>query len=79
MISVQENQLHDLGQKKEELQQELNERDEETHSRIVHIRELKDKVDDADRENKKLREKLQLVKKDRDEWKCYRKNLQMKN
>ncbi|VDK88137.1 unnamed protein product [Onchocerca ochengi] len=68
-LGASENQLHDLGQKKEELQQELNERDEETHSRIVHIRELKDKVDDADRENKKLREKLQLVKKDRDEWK----------
>lgn len=58
-----------MEQKKEELQQELNDRDEETHSRIIQIRDLKDAIDDVDRENKELREKLQFVNEEVDSWK----------
>ncbi|VBB27852.1 unnamed protein product [Acanthocheilonema viteae] len=68
-LDTSENQLHDLEQKKEELQQELNDRDEETHSRMVQIRNLKDAIDDADKENKELREKLQFVNEEIDRWK----------
>lgn len=66
---MQENQLRDLEQKKEELQQELNDRDEETHSRIVQIRSLKDTIDVAGRENKGLREKLKFLNEEIDHWK----------
>lgn len=58
-----------MERRKEELQQELNDRDEETHSRIVQIRDLKDTIDDADRENKELREKLQFVREETGHWK----------
>uniref|UniRef100_A0A915PZ43 Spindle assembly abnormal protein 6 N-terminal domain-containing protein n=1 Tax=Setaria digitata TaxID=48799 RepID=A0A915PZ43_9BILA len=68
-LDASENQLRDLEKKKEELQQELSDRDEETHSRIVQMHELKNAVDAADRDNKKLHEKLQVVKEERDRWK----------
>uniref|UniRef100_A0A158Q847 SAS-6_N domain-containing protein n=1 Tax=Elaeophora elaphi TaxID=1147741 RepID=A0A158Q847_9BILA len=68
-LDTSESQVRNLEQKKEELQQELNDRDEETHSRIVQMRNMKDAIDDAGRENRELREKLQFAKEEVDRWK----------